>query len=111
MAEVALATGHVQRGNCWQGTARWVVPLLVDGRPALAVALCGFGVDPEAERQDYLPEDIAVALGLHSGAPRAQSFPGDSGIDPDAAVLLARVLEKVLQFVADSSGLPGFLRR
>ncbi|MFN7972877.1 MAG: PocR ligand-binding domain-containing protein [Acidobacteriota bacterium] len=104
MAERAIESGQVQRGTCWQGTMRWVFPMSVAGQVVMAVAICGFGVDPEAQATDYLPQDIAEALGLPTGVDRSSAFPRDSVAAPQGAAMVAAVLEKALQALLVSRG-------
>lgn len=102
MARLALETGRVQRGACWQGTIRCVVPLPPGDTPRLAVALCGFAVDPAARDADYLPQEIATGLGLEGrdAATRARAFPGDSLFVGHPAAVIADLLVLALEGLA-----------
>lgn len=100
MARAALETAEIQRGACWQGNMRWVIPVIVDGRAVLAVSLCGFGLDRVAQANDYLPAEIARALGLDGNTPRRQAFPGDSALRQGAAEVIAELLVKAIEALA-----------
>lgn len=95
-----MASGKAARSACWQGTMRWVLPVVLDGQSVLAVAVCGFGVDPKAREADYLPQDMAEALGLGGErAGRAAAFPGDAMLPPAVADGVADLLGLVLSLL------------
>ena len=96
MARAAFETGKPQSGVCWQGTLRRVIPVPSGPDPAIAVALCGFGVDPEAAEQDYLPAEIAAALGFPEKT-RGDAFGRDSGLSIGPAEVTFDLLGRVLE--------------
>lgn len=106
MVRQALASGKVESRPCWQGTIRLVVPLSLKGQPMLAVALCGFGVDEKARKNDYLPREIAAALGLLEGADdpeaRHRAFPGDSNLPTKVADVVSAVLVAAMRSIAEA---------
>ncbi len=100
MARRAVETGEVQRDTCWQGTMRFVVPIQLHGKIALAVSLCGFGVDAAAKATDYLPADMQEALGLSGGKPREEAFSRDDPMDKRQAEAFAELLVRALRLEA-----------
>lgn len=106
MARTAIATGREQGGHCWQGTRRRVLPVALRGTPVLAVALCGMGIDPAAAAADYLPAEIAAALGLGAapgpGAARIRTaaFPADSALPAAAADVIADLVRVAVAALA-----------
>lgn len=105
LARLALSTGKVQRSACWQGTMRTVVPLPPGSAPRIAVALCGFSIDAAARDADYLPQDIAVGLGLDGkdASARARAFPGDSLFTGRPALVIGDLVVLALEGLAKTT--------